>query len=141
MDLLAPDAAADFLLSRTAGKRRPQADDPAAAQILAGELGYLALALEQAGAYIVHRRLSFGQYLSEWQRRRETVLGWYDPDLMEYPTSVAITWQTSFDQLKEPARRLLQRLAWLAPEPVPESLLDVPAVSYTHLTLPTSDLV
>ena len=126
VDLLAPDAAADFLLSRTAGKRRPQADDPAAAQILAGELGYLALALEQAGAYIVHRRLSFGQYLSEWQRRRETVLGWYDPDLMEYPTSVAITWQTSFDQLKEPARRLLQRLAWLAPEPVPESLLDVP---------------
>ena len=126
VDLLAPDAAADFLLSRTAGKRRPQADDPAAAQILAKELGYLALALEQAGAYIVQRRLSFGQYLSEWQRRRETVLGWYDPDLMEYPTSVAITWRTSFDQLKAPARRLLQRLAWLAPEPVPESLLAVP---------------
>ncbi|MBL8419186.1 MAG: tetratricopeptide repeat protein [Dechloromonas sp.] len=126
VDLLAPDAAADFLLSRTAGKRRPQPDDPAAAQILAGELGYLALALEQAGAYIVQRRLSFGQYLSEWQRRRETALGWYDPALMEYPTSVAITWQSSFDQLKAPARRLLQRLAWLAPEPVPESLLDVP---------------
>jgi hypothetical protein len=41
--------------------------------------------------------------------------------------SVAVAWQTSFDQLDEPARRLLNRLAWLGPEPTPEPLLDVHA--------------
>ena len=38
---------------------------------------------------------------------------------------MAITWQTSFDQLGEPARRLLHRLAWFEAEPIPESLLEV----------------
>ena len=124
--MLSPEAAVDFLLARTEAKRRKQADDPAAARTLAEELGRLALALEQAGAYIAQERLSFAHYLARWQGQRDKVLAWFDPRLMQYPKSVAITWQTSFDQLGEPARRLLQRLAWLAPEPIPESLLDVP---------------
>ena len=53
------------------------------------------------------------------------MLAWFDPRLMQYPTSVAITWQTSFDQLGEPARSLLQRLAWWGPEPIPESIMEV----------------
>ena len=57
LDVLSPEAAADFLLARTDAKRRKQADDPAAARTLAEELGCLALALEQAGAYIAQRRL------------------------------------------------------------------------------------
>jgi tetratricopeptide (TPR) repeat protein len=44
---------------------------------------------------------------------------------MRYPASVATTWGTSFDRLSVPARRLLERLAWLGPEPIPETLLDV----------------
>jgi hypothetical protein len=54
------------------------------------------------------------------------VLKWHDPRLMHYPASVATTWQTSFAQLQPPARALLERLAWLAPDPIPESLLEVP---------------
>ncbi len=50
---------------------------------------------------------------------------WFDPQVMQYPKSLAVTWQTSVAQLSEPARRLLERLAWLAPDPIPESLLDV----------------
>jgi tetratricopeptide (TPR) repeat protein len=126
VDVLAPDDAADFLLVRTDGKRRRSPDDGEVARELAQELGYLALALEQAGAYIACRTASFRQYLAEWQSRRAQVLAWYDPSVMDYPASVAITWQASFDQLSERARALLQRLAWLAPEPIPESLLEVP---------------
>ncbi len=122
---LSPDAAADFLLARTEDRRRRQADDDIAAQMLAKELGYLALALEQAGAYIAYRTDSFARYLANWQGKRDAVLAWHDPELMEYPSSVAATWQTSFEQLGEPACRLLQRLSWLAPDPVPESLLEV----------------
>ncbi|MBL8397698.1 MAG: hypothetical protein JNL84_06060 [Candidatus Accumulibacter sp.] len=49
---LAPAAARDFLLQRTENRRRRQADDAANAAAIAHELGHLALALEQAGAYI-----------------------------------------------------------------------------------------
>ena len=125
LDVLSPEAAADFLLARTAGKRRSQPDDPAAARNLAEELGHLALALEQASAYITKTRLSFTRYLEKWQDQRDKALDWFDPRLMQYPRSVAVTWQTSFNRLGEPSRRLLQRLAWLASEPIPESLLEV----------------
>ncbi len=126
LDVLALDDAADFLSSRTDARRRKTPDDAAQVRTLAEELGQLALALEQAGAYIARRRLSIAGYLQEWYSRRDQVLTWFDERLMQYPCSVAVTWQTSFDQLGEPARRLLRRLAWLAPEPIPESLLDVP---------------
>jgi len=53
------------------------------------------------------------------------VLSWFDPQLMQYPASVATTWLTSFQQLSADAQTLLRRLAWLSPEPIPESLLEV----------------
>ncbi|MBS0299822.1 MAG: tetratricopeptide repeat protein [Proteobacteria bacterium] len=126
VDTLTPDAATEFLLARTEAKRRPLPDDHTQAAILADMLGNLALALEQAGAYICQHRLTFESYLQQWRSQRDKVLAWYDERLMQYPKSVAVTWQTSFDQLSEPSRQLLQRLAWLSPAPIPESLLEVP---------------
>jgi len=126
VDILPPDAAAEFLLARTATKRRPLANDNVQAALLAETLGYLALALEQAGAYICKHRLTFEDYLGQWSHQRDRVLAWYDKRLMQYPKSVAVTWQTSFDQLGASARQLLQRLAWLSPAPIPQALLEVP---------------
>jgi tetratricopeptide (TPR) repeat protein len=113
-------------LERTEGKRRAVEDDIATALLIGEDLGHLALALEQAGAYISKRRLSFAGYRSEWQQRRAEVLAWNEPRLTQYPVSLAITWLTSFEQLSEEARTLLRRLAWLSPAPIPENLLDVP---------------
>ncbi|MEJ8852510.1 tetratricopeptide repeat protein [Variovorax rhizosphaerae] len=129
LEVLQEADAVEFLLARTDARRRKRADDAVQARILAGELGGLALALEQAGAYIAQRRLTLADYLAAWRGQRDKVLAWYDPRLMQYPKSVAVTWQTSFDQLDEPARRLLLRLAWLAADPIPESLLKVPAAA------------
>lgn len=126
VEKLPAKAAARFLLLRTEGQRRPDPDAPAAAATLAAELDHLALALEQAGAHIARQRLSFGQYLEKWRHQQQAVLKWHDPRLMHYPASVATTWQTSFAQLQPPARALLERLAWLAPDPIPESLLETP---------------
>jgi tetratricopeptide (TPR) repeat protein len=117
--------AAEFLLERTAGNRREEPVDPAMARELAQDLDGLALALEQAGAYIDERGISFSRYRKDWQERREKVLSWFDPQLMQYPASVATTWLTSFQQLSAEAQTLLRRLAWLSPEPIPESLLEV----------------
>ena len=118
-------AARDFLLIRTLEGREQQDNDKTKADELAEELGYLPLALEQAGAYIDSCSLSFEAYLKKVQLETKKVLAWYDPDEMQYPRSVAVTWQTSFNQLNERPRNLLQRLSWLSPAPIPYSLLDV----------------
>jgi len=41
---------------------------------------------------------------------------------MTYPLSIAVTWDTSFEQLDWAARDLLNLLSWLAPEPIPHAL-------------------
>jgi hypothetical protein len=138
--VLGENDAVEFLLARTSGKRRKQDDDAGQARVIAIELGYLPLALEQAGAYISQRRLDFKAYLDKFHQQAGSVLGWYDPRLMQYPKSVAITWQTSFDQLSDQARCLLQRLAWLSPAPIPESLLDVPIPDVDAEGNPWADL-
>jgi hypothetical protein len=125
LDVLGADDAVAFLLERTDARRRKTPNDEADARTLAKELGELALALEQAGAYIEEQRFSFAQYLAQWQSSRDKVAAWFDARVMQYPRSLAVTWQTSVAQLSGPARRLLERLAWLAPDPIPESLLDV----------------
>lgn len=125
-DVLPVDDAAAFLLERTTSRRRAAEDDDAKAHELAVELGQLPLALEQAGAYISKHRLTLHDYLEQWRSSRREVLTWSDPSLTTYPDAIAITWQTSVTQLSDLGRRLLERLAWLSPERVPEALLDVP---------------
>jgi tetratricopeptide (TPR) repeat protein len=125
LELLSAEAAAALLLERTASGRREEPGDPAMARELAQDLDGLALALEQAGAYIDERGISISRYRKDWQERREKVLSWFDPQLMQYPESVATTWLTSFQQLSASAQTLLRRLAWLSPEPIPDSLLEV----------------
>jgi tetratricopeptide (TPR) repeat protein len=126
VDVLEPDDARDFLLERTAERRRKADDDVTTAQAIAVEdLGGLALALEQAGAYISQRRLSLAAYRSQWQSQRQMVLAWSDAQLMQYHRSLATTWLTSYQEVDPPARTLLRRLAWFSSEPIPESLLEV----------------
>ena len=120
-------ASVEFLLERTEDDRIHAADDAGLAEDLASELGGLALGLEQAGAYIAAERTSFKLYLKLWQEKRATVLDWFDKNLMSYDhdTGLAATWATSVARLTANGRRLLERLAFLAPESVPDSLLDV----------------
>jgi tetratricopeptide (TPR) repeat protein len=91
-------------------------------------LGGLALGLEQAGAYIARQRIGFPRYLMLWREKRESVLNWFDRTTMSYDHDVglAATWAASVEKLTPESRRLLDRLAFLAPDPIPDSLLDVP---------------
>ena len=126
VEVLPPEDATAFLLERTAGRRREAADDASEARSIAvDDLGGLALALEQAGAYISQRRHSLIAYRSQWQTNRQMVLAWNDSRLTQYDRSLATTWLTSYQQVSEAARTLLRRLAWLSPEPIPETLLEV----------------
>ena len=116
--VLDPDAAADFLASRT-GDRHPQE-----ARDLANELGGLPLALEQAAAYILATGDTLAGYLALFRQRRAEVLARGEPT--GYGKTVASTWTLAFDHLGQTSPRavgLLRLLAFYAPEAIPLRLL------------------
>ena len=129
LDVLAPEPARDFLLARTQAGRRADAEDSARAADLADALGYLALGLEQAGAFIAAQHISFERYLAYWRDERARVLDSFDRTASgsNHDKGLAAVWTTSVSRLSPQARRLFDRLAFLAPEPIPEFLLDVEA--------------
>jgi len=124
LDVLAEEDAAAFLLERTELRRKKILTDSEDAAAVARDLGGLALALEQGGAYVAKIRVSLSEYRRRWESRKEEVLAWHDEMLMKYPKSVATTWQTTIEELSQSERKLLNILAWLAPEPIPLSLLE-----------------
>ncbi len=124
LGVLSEEAATDFLLERTAGKRRTTPTDAADALALARELDCLALALKQAGAFIVKHGTRLADYHQRWKAMEPKVLEWFDERAMQYPKSVAVTWQTSIEQMVEDGRRLLDVLCWLAPDPIPRSMIE-----------------
>ncbi len=111
------DEATLFLLQRTDGHRQTTPEDSAQANRLADLLGDFPLVLEQAAAYIAYMGMRFADYLEAWNHERQRVLEWHD-SLMEYPFPVAVTWQTTFEQLGPTSATLLRLTAFLAPDPV-----------------------
>lgn len=124
LDVLAEESAIEFLLDRTARTRRKLASDREDAALLVKHLDGLALALEQAGAFIAKQRISFADYAKRWKEGQERVRTWVDERLMKYPRSVAATWDTTMREIGEGAQTLLRILAWLAPDPLPRLVLE-----------------
>jgi tetratricopeptide (TPR) repeat protein len=124
LDVLGREYAAAYLREATEGRRLKRPDDAAQARSVAEELGQLALALTLAAATIRERQCSFADYRVLWAEAREKVRGWNQKTITGYHTAVGQTWQTSAAQVSAEARVLLERLAFLAPDPVPGFLLE-----------------
>ena len=95
-----------------------------AAEELAGELGGLPLALEQAAAYIQATGTTLAGYLSLFRDRRADLLA--RGEAAGHPADVAATLGLALSRLEDEAPAaagLLRLLACLAPEPVPLTLL------------------
>ena len=121
VQVLDPQVAAEFLVSRTGDSDRRAALD------LAGELGGLPLALEQAAAYVQATGDNMASYLASFRQRRADVLGRGEPT--GYPETVATTWRLALEDLQEAAPGavgLLRLLAFCAPEAIPLRLLLQP---------------
>ena len=119
------DLAAGFLLDRT---EAPGPAEQAAALELAGELGGLPLALEQAGAYMQASGRSIAGYLGLFQVRRAELLGRGDP--AGYDKRVTTTWSLALAGLggASPAAGLLRLAACCAAEDIPLDLLLRPGL-------------
>jgi tetratricopeptide (TPR) repeat protein len=124
LDVLDEEAGVAFLLERTGDRRKVTMTDDTDARALAKEVDGLALALEQSAALISKLRVSFAEYLLRWRARESKLREWHDELLMKYPRSVAVTWNTSFEQLGAASRALLNCLCWFASEPVPRTVFD-----------------
>lgn len=114
----------DLLLKYRSSPKAPAPDtDAADALSLAHDLDGLALALEQAAAYLNVLAITIAEYHERWKTNAARVREWHDPAQMGYPASVATTWLTSFEQLAAASQALLNLLSWLAPDPIPRFLL------------------
>jgi hypothetical protein len=119
--VLDSQVAAEFLVGRTGDA------DRRAALELAGVLGGLPLALEQAAAYVQASGGSLAGYASLFRKRRADLLGRGEPT--GYPGTVATTWRLAFEDMRQAAPDavgLLRLLAFCAPEAVPLRLLLQP---------------
>jgi len=124
IDKLEVADAAAYLLDKTEGSRTPADDDRAVAEQLARDLDGLPIALEQAGAYVAYRRIGFHAYLAEFAAARDTVLGWHDPNLVNYPTAVLAAWQMTERRMGADARAVLRLVSLLAPDPIPTATVE-----------------
>jgi tetratricopeptide (TPR) repeat protein len=120
-----PDEALAFLLKRI---RREDASEEErhCAKVLVEELGYLALAIEQAGAYIAANQVTISAYLNSYRNRKLQVLEKAKPKTGDYPASVATTWLMNFEQVEsasEAAADVLRFSAFLSPDDIPLELL------------------
>ena len=117
--MLDQTAAAGFLMARTGADGIAKT----AAVELAGELGGLPLALEQAAAYMLASGRGIGEYLSLFRARHVELLALGDP--AGYDGRVATTWALAFAKLGPdgPAAALLRLAACCAAEDIPLPLL------------------
>ena len=101
---------------------------------LADELGGLALALEQAGAYIRQTHSGYGDYLEALRADRGAV---YSADLARLESITARVWRRSLDHVTagqddHPAT-VLGILSYLAPDNIPRQILAAAAIKGTPL--------
>jgi Tetratricopeptide repeat/NB-ARC domain len=105
-------------------RRRAPALDETAADQVAEAVGDLPLMIEQAGSLIADAGLDAPTYLRLLAERADELLDRESDSA--YPESVAAAWTVAFDRLAADAPTaldLLNMVAWMAPEPVPRSVL------------------
>ena len=118
VEVMNESEAVEFLRKRT-GQTSDGAGD------LAEALGYLPLALEQAGAYIEETDVSFGVYLDLFRSHQRELLSRPSP-ATDYPLTVATTWELSFRQVLNNSlagAELLNLCSFLAPDEIPFNIL------------------
>ena len=123
--VLDPKPAEEFLIRRSG---LPDTEsNRAAAGALAKNLGYLPLALELAAAHAETQQDTLENCLallaSPGTHQRARLLAEHHEGATEYPESVARTWLVTVAKLSPPALAVLRLLSFVAPDPLPRSVL------------------
>ena len=121
VDVLSRDESIDFLGTRTGAEAKDDLD------ALAGELGDLPLALEEAAAYIEATGIGVHDYVDLVRERAADLFG-SDAGLVDLPAErrIATVWSVSLERATEEApaaEGFLSICAFLAPDDIPRDLL------------------
>ena len=122
LDVLDP-AEAQALLAAILTQDRPREADGAAE--LCAELGFLPLAIEQAGAYLAQAGATPREYL-DLLARYPAAMYQAAAEGGDAARTIARIWRVTLDRLADDplAGQVLRILAWYAPEAIPRTLLD-----------------
>lgn len=91
---------------------------------IAEKLGYLPLALDQAGRNISARQISLSKYFVEYDSKFKTVATTTHPGLLErYKYLFYTTWKVSVDSLCPASSQILHLCAFLGTKDIVEALL------------------
>ncbi|MFE9191153.1 FxSxx-COOH system tetratricopeptide repeat protein [Micromonospora sp. NPDC007208] len=129
VEVLDPSAAVELLLKLSSQK------DEQTAAVLAGELGCLPLALQQAGAYLRQTRTTLASYLQDLRRDPAQTLGSVAPD-NGAERAVARVWSVTLAHiasLAPTAVAVLNVLSWLAPDELPRSVIRNGAINGSEI--------
>jgi len=102
--------------------------------LLAEELGYLPLALTQAGAYIRRQQMDVATYRAAFKAGEKQLLSQKEKG---YPGSVATAWLLSMEKIKQEdpnALQLLNICSYLAPDKIPDEFLEAWLKEKAHTT-------
>ncbi|GIE84633.1 FxSxx-COOH system tetratricopeptide repeat protein [Actinoplanes regularis] len=116
--------------SRALLTRRAPGLSDADAEEIAAKLGDLPLAVEQAATWLATTGMSARSYLEILDEQLPRILN--EPPPPGYRHPAAETWRLSQGRLRQAnpaAAFLVELLAFLAPEPIPTSLLDSPGMA------------
>ncbi|MGW4562797.1 tetratricopeptide repeat protein, partial [Streptomyces sp. NPDC004561] len=123
---LHPDDATNLLCRLVFKDTTPTARQQVDAHALAADLGYLPLAIKQAGAYLAQNR---GISLDAYRRRLGTKLDKTAHGL-DAERTIARIWNVALRALEQAnplAVQVLHTAAWLAPDDIPHTLLTPPS--------------
>ena len=120
VDVLDPQDATELLILRSnVSSKADSAQIQAEAEKIVKELGYLALAIEQAAAFIRETSRNFFRFLPSYRADRKMHHARIPRGHWEYSKAVGTTWHLSFQQVKQnnaQASELLGILAFLNPD-------------------------
>jgi hypothetical protein len=118
LEVFRPEEAVAFLLARSGNS------DEAAATEIAELLGWLPLALEQAGAYVRETRIPLAAYLDRLRQYPSVTVTKGRPRDRDPADTVATTWQLSVKRVRPipGAVALLEVCAFLGSEEIPRNL-------------------
>jgi len=110
--------AVNLLLLRVTGKKQTESELKSQATKIVEELGYLALAIEHAAAYI-RQSSSLSKFLDMYSKSRKSFLEDLPEQNSGYPRAVATTFLMSYNEVKKvnpAAAELLTLFAFLNPD-------------------------
>jgi len=137
IDQISLDDARSYLLKATKERKVRSPTDETDAWELARALGRIPSLLTYAAGIIRNTPTSFAEYQKDWDEKYNYQIKKREDDYASADVSAsdlrmggypdlrsAATWQTSVKHLSDDAKALFKSIGWLAPEPIPFTVID-----------------